>query len=877
MSRLKYDGIVCNLLTLAFLQNVKLVPGLGNRFCPDERIEFGRIEKRVFSLLGFRPFGVVGSIMKQLPCERFADIDRQLVDLRKAIDDAGSKNRQAREKESNSKREVEYAKTSLEKIKRVPGRLNAEAYHLAFKSAEKEYKERMERYLNAIEEGNRAQQQLKDAKDAYEEKKREREHLERSLKDSADWARSLHKKSLLCSPSFWKCIESRIRLFNAEGSVPRVYDPIALIGNVGIGKEEAVQCAVRGMYAAGAISGFHCTVLNGSFAQYDLRKLLNVAEERSCGAIVFNLENYVSVSEAEDRCKYDENRRSLRALRDIVLEVRKTQPRLLLFFICVPRSVEEVLSALDDASGAFIRQGSRCVCDDPTAETLLTMLEQSNKDGRVCLRLSFSGGAREFIKYGIKRIREIEGGSFANRCSMDRLRDDLIDMALECNGGKKDGESYLITESVVQKVLSSEDWRVLSTEDADRDRIRGEAMAELSSLVGMASVKNAIEAMETDLQFDAELARANGDDGRSVRKAKPSFAFIGPAGTGKTTVAKLMARLLYGIGVCEENNLVVVSPSDLVAGYLGQSGPQTRRKIQEARGGVLFIDEAYNLKISDPGGKDSNDFQGAVIQELLTAMTDPQSDVVFIFAGYEKEMNRFFDSNEGIRSRIKETIRFEPYGPDDLARIVTDMLGERGLSVDRSARALLIRLMAHVSTLGEQYANARGAEKIADEIKREKSLQWREGGSGARLDEIDSRVLESVMLQHGLEPGAQVGSEEAEDCSASLSSDVDGGGHLGQIDGRFNTLRNWLSAYEREGMSIEGLNPSGGPARINKVLERMGYVTASPNRRFTQKAKDALGVMEEERQRNDESYVALLYSQAAFDIVLRMYRAHVSS
>ena len=143
-------------------------------------------------------------------------------------------------------------------------------------------------------------------------------------------------------------------------------------------------------------------------------------------------------------------------------------------------------------------------------------------------------------------------------------------------------------------------------------------------------------------------------------------AFLGNPGTGKTTVARLMGQILFQYGALkgEEFKFVEVSAADLLSGYVNQTAEQTRKKLEEAKGGVLFIDEAYALN-----KKGSNSTGEEAINELLTYMENHRDDIMVIFAGYTKEMEQFFDVNPGFNSRVPHQLTFEDYSPDEIVQM----------------------------------------------------------------------------------------------------------------------------------------------------------------------------------------------------------------
>ena len=171
--------------------------------------------------------------------------------------------------------------------------------------------------------------------------------------------------------------------------------------------------------------------------------------------------------------------------------------------------------------------------------------------------------------------------------------------------------------------------------------------------------------------------------------------FSGNPGTGKTTVARLLAQIYHELGILSKGQLIEVDRSGLVGGYVGQTAIKTQGVIQQALSGVLFIDEAYTLA----RGNDSNDYGQEAIDTILKAMEDHRDDLVVIVAGYPDLMERFINSNPGLKSRFNKYIHFEDYTPEELLEIFDSMCKKAGLTATRTARNWVL----HVFT--EEYEN----------------------------------------------------------------------------------------------------------------------------------------------------------------------------
>ncbi len=225
-------------------------------------------------------------------------------------------------------------------------------------------------------------------------------------------------------------------------------------------------------------------------------------------------------------------------------------------------------------------------------------------------------------------------------------------------------------------------------------------------LVGLIPVKRKIEEIAALLLVD----RVRQKFGLEAPRPNLHMCFTGSPGTGKTTVALRMADLLHRLGYLEEGHLVHAMRNDLVGQYIGQTAPRTRRVLERAMGGVLFIDEAYYLyRASDP-----QDFGQEAIDILLQVMENDRDKLVVILAGYQDRMEEFFESNPGMRSRIAHHIDFAAYELDELVAIGRGMLEESRYYLSEEAERTLREYLTQQMRQPE-FANARS---VRNEMER---------------------------------------------------------------------------------------------------------------------------------------------------------------
>ncbi|MBQ8975081.1 MAG: AAA family ATPase, partial [Oscillospiraceae bacterium] len=236
-----------------------------------------------------------------------------------------------------------------------------------------------------------------------------------------------------------------------------------------------------------------------------------------------------------------------------------------------------------------------------------------------------------------------------------------------------------------------------------------ELMAELDSLIGLETVKENVKSLINLVK----VRKLRQENELSVPPISLHMVFMGNPGTGKTTVARLIAGLYAAIGVLSKGQLVEVDRSGLVAGFVGQTAIKTDEVIKKALGGVLFIDEAYALASAEG----SNDFGHEAIETLLKAMEDHRDDLVVIVAGYEELMEKFISSNPGLESRFNRYFIFDDYNGEELYQIfmLQCRKNQYVLSPDAEddAREHFAQLYA---TRDENFGNARDVRNFFENI-----------------------------------------------------------------------------------------------------------------------------------------------------------------
>lgn len=253
-------------------------------------------------------------------------------------------------------------------------------------------------------------------------------------------------------------------------------------------------------------------------------------------------------------------------------------------------------------------------------------------------------------------------------------------------------------------------------------------------LVGLKPVKTRIREIAALLLVD----RARRQLELTSETPTLHMCFTGNPGTGKTTVARRMAEILHRLDYVREGHLVTVTRDDLVGQYIGHTAPKTKDVIKKAMGGVLFIDEAYYLYRPE----NERDYGQEAIEILLQVMENNRDDLVVILAGYKERMDRFFQSNPGMRSRIAHHLDFPDYAPAELMRIAKLMLASQSYRLSEGGERALSEYIERRMQL-THFANARSIRNALDRARLRQANRLFERAKGGRLTRVDLMTIEA--------------------------------------------------------------------------------------------------------------------------------------
>ena len=370
--------------------------------------------------------------------------------------------------------------------------------------------------------------------------------------------------------------------------------------------------------------------------------------------------------------------------------------------------------------------------------------------------VTMSDEAREmFYKYFVDRYRDRD--KFFGNARMVNAMVDEAKMNLGLRIMKSENPRDLTAEQL--SLIEAEDLEKIFKVQAGMlpdipidEELLKESLSKLNKMIGLDKVKHDIDEL-------VKLVRFYKDQGKDVRKAFSLHSvFSGNPGTGKTTVARILAQIYKALGILERGHLVECDRQSLVGGYIGQTAIKTAEMIEKSMGGVLFLDEAYALT---EGG--SGDYGREAIETLLKRMEDRRGSFIVIAAGYTQNMERFMESNPGLKSRFDRVFQFEDFKPEELYRIAINQLSESGITPDPEAAAHLEAYITYLYQHRDKYfGNGRAVRKVIEEAVRNQHIRLSELPKNKRTAKTMGLLLMSDIAEFKTDgkpgsPGSGIG------------------------------------------------------------------------------------------------------------------------
>ena len=334
----------------------------------------------------------------------------------------------------------------------------------------------------------------------------------------------------------------------------------------------------------------------------------------------------------------------------------------------------------------------------PSTFKLLCQIDQTNEDSEgiilsdLYLKSITSIGRHYTLSKDHKKLTDIQGFVDHVKCLQQYMTTGLISDL----GESAVAEKLLVVNKREQE--GSEETSFSVTVETIE-----EALDQIDQLIGLDAVKKEVHNLTNLLR----LNKMRQERGFKTLKTSNHLLFLGNPGTGKTTVARFIAKIYKSLGILSEGQLIEVDRADLVAGYVGQTAIKTREVIDKALGGILFIDEAYTL------AKGGTDFGQEAIDTILKAMEDKRDDFVVIVAGYSDPMNDFLESNPGLRSRFNKLIHFPDYTAEELLEIFNSYCQTNEMRISSDASLILKHYLQEICDKKPlNFANGRAVRNI---------------------------------------------------------------------------------------------------------------------------------------------------------------------
>ena len=464
---------------------------------------------------------------------------------------------------------------------------------------------------------------------------------------------------------------------------------IILTGNPGTGKTTIARKLGEILAAIGYLDSGHVVEVDRakmvSPYQGETPKVVDRLCDKAMGGILFVDEAYTlaPVSQAGDR-----DNQGAQALEKLMKRMEDDRGK----FVVIAAGYRTEMDNLFRINPGFRSRFNYFLnIEDYTPEQLYEIMLVFAKEKKYL----FSEQAEALTKKMITELYNSRDKDFANGRTMRSLFDKICKKQAQ----RLQGESISTMSNEELMTIEDQDIPYEAPQTVDYT----ECLKKLDGLVGLGGVKKEISNLAAFLNLQIKRGETNTFQGKH-------YVFTGNPGTGKTTVARIMADVFKTLGIVSRGQLVEADRAKLVAGYSGQTAIKTNQLVDQAMGGVLFIDEAYTLKSND-----GDSFGAEAIDTLLKRLEDDRGKFICIVAGYTDQMHDFIDSNPGLKSRFTQTIHFDDYTPDELTQIFINLAKGKNFTIDEDTEAAIHREFEQLYLRRDKnFGNAREARRIFD-------------------------------------------------------------------------------------------------------------------------------------------------------------------
>lgn len=501
---------------------------------------------------------------------------------------------------------------------------------------------------------------------------------------------------------------------------------IVITGNPGTGKTTVAKMLGKifkaiGLLPTDTVKEREAKNLKSSFVN-ETAKLVDKACDEAMGGILFIDEAYMLMKIDDAGGKDQTGEEAVGALMTRMLEDAGK------FIVVMAGYRKEMDEFIDKANPGFRRRFKTFIhIDDYSAEELVEIFKMQVKRSR----MKITEKAEQVLAKMVTDMVNAKSENFGNAGEMTNLLEKVKDQQSE----RLNDEAMNGVEHTDEQLITIEacDIPYVCPEPLNPEQV----LAKLDELIGLQSVKQEIRELANTL--NANILRAQ-RQGVEAKVQLDHYIFTGNPGTGKTTVAQMMADIFFALGMLPTNKLVEVTRKDLVMGYQGQTAINVGRVVKSAMGGVLFIDEAYALKQSE-----NDSFGQEAIDTLLPMLLTYKNKFICIAAGYTREMRHWLATNSGLTSRFTETIEFPDYQPVELAEIFLMKARKEKYVLDPDAEQAMRQYFKDLFEHRDQnFGNAREVGNFFNKVKKRLSTRL------ARLDvlapDFDDSLLSRIIL-----------------------------------------------------------------------------------------------------------------------------------